>query len=86
VTLALCLGCIQLLWTVPKDHVLRVMACTAVAVMVAAFAIAASVAPAMLARRFFQAAAVPFLFLFIETTLREALPTDAAVAATASMA
>jgi hypothetical protein len=40
----------------------------------------------MLARRFFQAAAVPFLFLFIETTLREALPTDAAVAATASMA
>ena len=74
VTLALCLGCVQLLWTVPKDHVLRVMACTAVAVMVAAFAIAASVAPAPLARRFFQAAAVPFLLLFMETSLRHAAP------------
>ena len=74
VTLALCLGCMQLLWTVPKDHVLRVMACTAVAVMVAAFAIAASVAPTPLARRFFQAAAVPFLLLFMETTMRHGAP------------
>ena len=74
VTTALCLGCLQLLWTVPKDHVLRVMACTAVAVMVAAFAIAASVAPAALARRFYQAAAVPFLLLFMETTLQRPPP------------
>ena len=65
---ALCLGCIQLLFILPKEDVLRVMGCTAVAVMVGALAIAAAVSPAALARRLFQASAPPFFVLFIETT------------------
>ena len=71
---ALCLGCAQLLLMLPKDHVLRVMACTAAAVMVAALALAAAFAPAAFARRFFQAAALPFVLLFMETTRRVAHP------------
>jgi hypothetical protein len=67
-TLTLCLGCAQLLFMVPKDNVLRVMGCTAAAVMVAALAIAAMLSPSVLARGLFQAAAPPFFALFIETT------------------
>ena len=66
-TLAICLGCIQLLLMVHKGHVLRVMACTAVAVMVSALALAAAALSPALARRFFQAAALPFVLLFLET-------------------
>jgi hypothetical protein len=66
--LALCLGCAQLLLMVHKGHVLRVMACTATAVMVSALALAAATTTsAPLARRFFQMAALPFVLLFLET-------------------
>ena len=65
---ALCSGCAQLLYALPKDNVLRVMGCTACAVLVGALAVAAALAPAALARRLFQSAAIPFLVLFGETS------------------
>ena len=67
-TSALCAGCAQLLYALPKDNVLRVMGCTACAVLVGALAVAAALSPAPLARRLFQAAALPFLLLFGETS------------------
>ena len=65
---ALCAGCAQLLYTLPKDNVLRVMGCTACAVLVGALAVAAALSPAPLARRLFQSAALPFWALFGETS------------------
>ena len=67
-TSALCAGCAQLLYALPKDNVLRVMGCTACAVLVGALAVAAALSPAPLARRLFQSAALPFLLLFGETS------------------
>ena len=67
-TTALCAGCAQLLYALPKDNVLRVMGCTACAVLVGALAVAAALSPAPLARRLFQSAALPFLLLFGETS------------------
>jgi hypothetical protein len=68
VAVALCLGCTQLLIMVHKGNVLRVMACTAAAVVVAALAVASVLAPLALARRFFQSAILPFGLLFLEAT------------------
>ena len=68
IALGLGMGCGQLLLMVHKGNVLRVMACTAAAVVVAALAIAAAFAPAVMARRFFQAAVLPFAMLFMEAS------------------
>ena len=70
VALALCLGCAQLLCMVHKENVLRVMACTAAAVVVAALAVAAAFGPLHLARRFLQATVLPLLLLFAEASRR----------------
>jgi hypothetical protein len=82
---ALCAGCAQLLYALPKDNVLRVMGCTACAVLVGALAVAAALSPAPLARRLFQSAALPFLVLFGETSRPSfSTPTAAAPAGGAS--
>jgi hypothetical protein len=79
--ITLCIGCVQLLLMAHKGNVIKVMACTAAAVMVAALALAASVSPPPTARRFLQTAALPFLLLFVEATRR---PASSAVAAWSS--
>ena len=84
----LVLGCCQLLYLIHlhKANVLRIMACTATAVIVVALSAAAVVMPIKIARRLFQSAALPFLFLFYETwkitTATAAIPAAAAAAAT----
>jgi hypothetical protein len=67
-SVALCLGSGQLLMVLHKGNVVRVMACTAAAVMVVVLAILGSVAPLNMTKRFFQSAAIPFLLLFLETS------------------
>ena len=72
---ALCLGCTQLLIMVHKGgNVLRVMGCTAAAVIVAALAFASVLAPVALARRFFQSAVLPFGVLLMEAAAHSAAP------------
>lgn len=73
VAAALCLGCTQLLIMVHKGgNVLRVMGCTAAAVIVAALAFASVLAPVALARRFFQSAVLPFGVLLMEAAAHAA--------------
>jgi hypothetical protein len=67
-SMALCLGSVQLLMVLHKGNVIRVMACTAAAVMVVVLAILGSAAPQHMAKRFFQSASFPFLLLFLETS------------------
>ena len=69
IALALFLGCAQLLLMVQKANVLRVMGCTAEAVIVAALALAGALTPGTgMGRRFFQAAVLPFVLLFMEAS------------------
>jgi len=65
---ALCLGSGQLLMVLHKENVVRVMACTAAAVMVVVLAVLGSAAPLNMTKRFFQSAAIPFVILFLETS------------------
>ena len=65
---ALCLGSCQLLMVLHKENVVRVMACTAAAVMVVVLAVLGSAAPLNMTKRFFQSAAIPFVILFLETS------------------
>ena len=76
---SLCLGCVQLLFMVRKENVLRVMGCTAAGVVVAALAVAAAFGPVPMARRFLQAAILPFLVLFAEASRRGARPSSSRV-------
>ena len=66
--LSLILGAAQLLWVAQKRVMLRVMFCTATAIMVMAFAILGAVAPPVLGCQFFQSSAMPLVLLFMETT------------------
>ena len=68
VSSSLFLGCAQLLFMIHKRNVLRVMACTAAGVIVIALAFAAIFCHPSFARRFFQAAALPFSMLFFEAS------------------
>jgi hypothetical protein len=67
---ALCIGSIQLLIVLDKGNVIRVMGCTAAAVMVIVLAILGSSAAQSpnTTKRFFQSSALPFLLLFLETS------------------
>jgi hypothetical protein len=63
------LAALQLLWVVEKRVMPRVMLCTAVTVLILALALVAVLVPSpIMARRFFQSAALPLLFLFMETS------------------
>jgi hypothetical protein len=66
--LSLILGAAQLLWVAQKRVMLRVMFCTATAIMVMALAILGAVAPPPLGCQFFQSSAMPLVLLFMETT------------------
>lgn len=67
-TMALCTGSIQFLVVLQKENVVRVMVCTACAVVVVTLAILGSFAPVHMAKKFFQSAVFPFLLLFLETS------------------
>jgi hypothetical protein len=66
--LSLILAAAQLLWVAQKRVMLRVMFCTATAIMVMALAILGAVAPPPLGCQFFQSSAMPLVLLFMETT------------------
>ena len=70
--LALILGAAQLLWVAQKRVMLRVMFCTATAIMVMALAILGAVAPSTMGLQFFQSAAMPLVLLFMETSRPDA--------------
>ena len=67
-TISLCMASIQFLMVLNKENVLRVMACTAGAVIVVTLAILGSFAPSHMSKRFFQSAILPFFLLFLETS------------------
>jgi len=67
-TVTLCMGSVQFLMVLHKENVIRVMACTAGAVIVVTLAILGSFAPITMSKRFFQSALLPFFVLFLETS------------------
>lgn len=67
--LTLVLGCIQQLWILNKQHpVFRVMACTALAVLIIVLATAATLVPSDVGRQLFQSTLLPLILLCLETS------------------
>ena len=76
---ALILGASQLLWVSQKRFMLRVMFCTATALMVMALATLGAVTPASMSRYFFQSSAMPLVLLFMETSRADGCALNTAV-------
>jgi hypothetical protein len=67
-TSSICLGSLQLLIVLRKENVIRVMICTAIAVLVITLSMIAVVVPITTGKRFYQSIGLPFAVLFLESS------------------